>query len=128
MKYLILIFLFSGSIVAEECQGDSCNLLGKKLQDCSTSPMTGYSRSGSCDYYQGDSGRHLVCAQVTKEFLDYTKSKGNDLSTPSPRYGFQGLKPGDRWCLCSARYLEAKNAGIPLKMIKSATNAKAFSD
>lgn len=102
------------------------NLLGKKLMPCSFDPMTGYSRSGFCEFFPSDRGRHLVCAAVTKDFLTYTAAQGNDLSTPNPRYGFKGLSPGDRWCLCSSRVEQAINAGIRLRVIKEATHEKAW--
>ena len=88
--------------------------------------MTGYSRSGFCEFFPSDRGRHLVCAAVTKDFLTYTAAHGNDLSTPNPRYGFKGLSPGDQWCLCSSRVKQAINAGIRLRVIKEATHAKAW--
>lgn len=102
------------------------NINGKKLEICSTDPLTGYTRSGFCEYLPSDRGRHLVCAEVSEEFLRYTKSRGNDLSTPNLRYGFKGLRPGDRWCLCSSRFLEAQKSGINIKMIEAATNEQAW--
>ena len=85
----------------------SLNVLGEALQPCSTSPMTGFYRNGCCDTGTGDTGLHTVCAVMTAEFLALSKYLGNDLSTPRPEYGFGGLKPGDRWCLCAARFLQA---------------------
>ena len=102
------------------------NLLGNSLKPCSFDPITGFTRSGYCEFTPSDRGRHLVCASVTKSFLEYTASQGNDLSTPNPRYGFKGLRPGDRWCLCSSRVKEAIEAGIDLAVIKDATHAKAW--
>ena len=86
------------------------NVLDKRLEMCSTMPMTGFNRDGMCTYREGDGGKHLVCAHMTKEFLEFTKEKGNDLTTPLQPH-FPGLKPGDKWCICAARYSEAANAG-----------------
>ncbi|NEP44691.1 MAG: DUF2237 domain-containing protein, partial [Okeania sp. SIO2H7] len=88
------------------------NVLGGPLEVCCTSPMTGFYRDGFCRTGGGDYGSHVICAEVTAEFLEFTKSRGNDLSTPVPQYNFPGLKPGDRWCLCAARWQEAKEAGV----------------
>ena len=88
------------------------NLLGTPLKQCCTSPMTGYERDGFCHTRPRDRGLHVVCAEMTSEFLAFTKAKGNDLSSPAPQYGFPGLKPGDHWCLCAARWLEAHQAGV----------------
>jgi uncharacterized protein (DUF2237 family) len=87
------------------------NVLGEPLASCCTDPMTGFYRNGRCDTGPGDTGLHTVCARMTKEFLTFSKSRGNDLSTPVPEFGFPGLKPGDRWCLCAARWKEAMEAG-----------------
>ena len=102
------------------------NVLGEQLQTCCTSPMTGYYRNGVCDTGAGDFGAHVVCAQVTEEFLNYTKSMGNDLSTPVPMYDFPGLKPGDKWCLCASRWKEAMDDGVAPKVVLSATHAAAL--
>lgn len=83
------------------------NVFGKKLMTCSTSPLTGFFRDGCCQTGPTDTGTHTVCARMTQEFLDFTKSKGNDLSTPRPEWNFPGLKAGDYWCLCVLRWLEA---------------------
>ncbi|MAR80830.1 MAG: hypothetical protein CL427_05200 [Acidimicrobiaceae bacterium] len=83
------------------------NVLGTDLVDCSLDPLTGYYRNGCCDTGSGDMGVHTVCAIMTEEFLIYSKEAGNDLSTPMPEYGFEGLKPGDQWCLCAPRWQEA---------------------
>ncbi|NJN86183.1 MAG: DUF2237 domain-containing protein [Leptolyngbyaceae cyanobacterium SL_7_1] len=88
--------------------------------------MTGYYRDGVCNTGAGDVGAHVVCAQVTQEFLDYTRSQGNDLSTPVPAYNFPGLKPGDRWCLCASRWKEAMDAGVAPPVALSATHASAL--
>lgn len=102
------------------------NLLGNNLKPCSFDPITGFTRSGYCEFVPSDRGRHLVCASVTKNFLAYTASQGNDLSSPNSRYGFKGLRPGDRWCLCSSRVKQAIDAGVDLTVIKEATHAKAW--
>ena len=87
------------------------NVLGGPLETCCTEPMTGFYRDGHCHTGPEDSGNHSVCARVTEDFLQYTASRGNDLSTPRPEFGFKGLKPGDGWCLCAARWYEAYEAG-----------------
>ncbi|MBW4527123.1 MAG: DUF2237 domain-containing protein [Phormidium tanganyikae FI6-MK23] len=99
------------------------NVLGGELQNCCTSPMTGYYRDGFCSTGAGDVGVHVVCAQLTEEFLQFTKLHGNDLSTPMPLYDFPGLKPGDRWCLCAARWKEALDAGVAPPVVLTSTHA-----
>lgn len=101
------------------------NVVGGKLESCCTSPMTGFYRDGTCNTGGGDFGAHVVCAELTEEFLAFTKSRGNDLSTPAPMFDFPGLKPGDRWCLCAARWKEALDAGVAPPVILSATHAVA---
>ena len=91
---------------------DGKNVFGETLATCCTSPMTGYFRTGCCDTGPQDAGAHVVCVQVTQAFLDFTGSKGNDLSTPLPAVGFPGLKPGDRWCVCAGRWKQALEAGL----------------
>lgn len=88
--------------------------------------MTGFFRNGSCQSDQSDRGNHSVCAVMTNEFLNFTKAKGNDLSTPNLKYGFPGLKQGDKWCLCAARWLEAKKEGIPLQVTLKSTHIRAL--
>jgi hypothetical protein len=88
------------------------NVLGSELQLCCSDPVTGFYRDGHCHTGPEDLGNHSVCAQVTEAFLSYTASCGNDLSTPRPAFGFQGLQPGDRWCLCASRWYEAYEAGV----------------
>ena len=105
---------------------DAQNVLGGKLEVCCTSPITGFFRNGKCETGSTDFGVHVVCAQVTEEFLAYTKMQGNDLSTPAPMYGFPGLKPGDRWCLCASRWQEALENGVAPPVILSATHALAL--
>ncbi len=99
------------------------NVLGDELQSCCTSPTTGYYRDGFCSTGAGDVGVHVVCAQLTEEFLQFTKSRGNDLSTPMPLYDFPGLKPGDRWCLCASRWKEALDAGVAPPVVLASTHA-----
>jgi uncharacterized protein (DUF2237 family) len=102
------------------------NVLGGTLQTCCTSPMTGYYRDGKCNTGGGDYGAHLVCAQVTQQFLVFSKARGNDLSTPVPGFGFPGLKPGDRWCLCASRWKEALDDGMAPPVVLEATHASAL--
>lgn len=102
------------------------NVLGENLQTCCTSPMTGFYRDGTCNTGPNDMGSHVVCAEVTEEFLAYTKAQGNDLSTPMPMYQFPGLKPGDRWCLCAARWKEAYSAGVAPNVVLAATHEAAL--
>lgn len=102
------------------------NVLGGSLEICSVAPMTGFFRDGCCQTGGGDFGAHVVCAQVTPEFLDYTKAQGNDLSTPVPAFHFPGLKPGDRWCLCAARWKEALDDGMAPPVVLESTHAAAL--
>jgi uncharacterized protein len=101
---------------------DANNVLGLPLQVCGTNPMTGFFRDGCCQTGPQDRGTHVVCAQVTAEFLEFTQSQGNDLSTPMPAYGFTGLRPGDRWCLCVSRWQEAYAAGFAPPVVLAATH------
>jgi uncharacterized protein (DUF2237 family) len=102
------------------------NVLGTDLEVCCTSPITGFYRDGLCSTGAYDTGMHVVCAQVTPAFLEFTKSRGNDLSTPFPEYNFPGLKPGDRWCLCASRWQEAFEAGVAPPVVLAATHARAL--
>ncbi|MEO1494249.1 MAG: DUF2237 domain-containing protein [Pseudomonadota bacterium] len=104
----------------------SVNVLGEALTSCSTDPMTGFFRNGSCDTCAEDHGSHTVCAVMTAEFLAFSKSVGNDLSTPVPEYGFDGLKPGDQWCLCAVRFLQAYEAGKAPRVKLTATHKRAL--
>ncbi len=106
----------------------SLNVLGERLESCSSSPMTGFFRDGCCDTNGDDIGSHTVCAVMTKSFLEFSRSRGNDLSTPVPEYGFPGLKPGDRWCLCAPRWKEALDAGHPPRVVLRASHAGALKD
>ena len=102
------------------------NVLGEGLQICGKSPKTGYFRTGMCETGPQDQGSHVVCAQVTQAFLRFTRSRGNDLSSPAPESGFPGLKPGDRWCLCALRWKEALDAGVAPPVILKATHESAL--
>lgn len=102
------------------------NVLGGDLQMCCSSPLTGYYRDGYCRTGGMDFGAHVICAQVTSEFLEFTKSQGNDLSTPMPAYQFPGLKPGDCWCLCASRWKEALDAGVAPPVVLEATHIRAL--
>ncbi|BCX47215.1 hypothetical protein HAHE_11230 [Haloferula helveola] len=99
------------------------NLLGGELEPCSKDPMTGYFRDGCCHTSAEDPGMHTVCAVMTAEFLEFSRSAGNDLSTPRPEYGFPGLNPGDRWCVCLSRWAEALKAGKAPPVVLEATHA-----
>jgi len=98
------------------------NVFGEPLMPCSLDPLTGFLRNGCCETGPQDLGTHTVCAVVTAEFLEFSKSRGNDLMTPRPEYLFPGLKPGDKWCLCAMRWVEAKNAGVAPFVVLEATN------
>lgn len=98
------------------------NVLGTDLQACSLEPVTGWYRDGCCRTGADDEGLHLVCAQVTDEFLAFSKTRGNDLSTPHPEWDFPGLQPGDRWCLCVERWKEARDAGKAPPVVLEATH------
>jgi len=100
----------------------SVNVLGGRLLPCSTAPLTGFFRNGCCDTGPMDRGLHSVCATMTAEFLALSKYLGNDLSTPRPEYGFPGLKPGDQWCLCAGRFLQAHEEGAAPKVRLDATH------
>ena len=108
--------------MTERFDPDARNVLGGELQPCSLQPRTGYFRNGCCETGPEDTGLHTVCAVMTAEFLAFSKSVGNDLSTPVPDYGFPGLKPGDRWCLCAPRWKEALDAGMAPKVVLEATH------
>ncbi len=104
----------------------STNVLGDTLEPCSTDPLTGFFRNGCCDTSEADRGSHTVCAVMTAEFLEFSRQRGNDLSTPRPEFGFPGLGPGDRWCLCAARFLEAYEAGQAPRVKLTATHRRAL--
>ena len=102
------------------------NILGTNLEVCSLNPITGFTRSGCCETGPEDLGQHTICAEVTDEFLQFSQLQGNDLMTPRPEFNFTGLKPGDRWCLCASRWLEALEEGIAPPVILEATHEKAL--
>jgi uncharacterized protein len=105
---------------------DAKNVLGGNLEFCCGSPVTGFYRNGLCETGPMDMGVHVVCAEVTEEFLLFSKSRGNDLTTPVPQYNFPGLQSGDRWCLCASRWKEALDAGSAPPIVLSATHEKAL--
>lgn len=105
---------------------ESFNVFGEPLEPCSYNPVTGFFRNGCCDTSNEDLGSHTVCTQMTGEFLDFSVSAGNDLVTPRPQWGFEGLKPGDTWCLCAARWLEAYRAGVPPLVNLKSTHKRAL--
>lgn len=102
------------------------NVLGEPLMPCALDPLTGFYRDGCCNTGPEDLGLHVVCAEMTADFLEYSKSVGNDLSTPMPQYGFEGLQPGDRWCLCASRWQEAYLAGKAPKVILASSHEAAL--
>ncbi|MHC4956124.1 MAG: DUF2237 family protein [Planctomycetota bacterium] len=102
------------------------NVLGETLQPCSMDPLTGWFRTGCCETDESDMGAHVVCIRATPAFLAYSKARGNDLSTPNPAYGFPGIKPGDRWCLCAERWSEALARGVAPPVVLAATHERAL--
>jgi uncharacterized protein (DUF2237 family) len=102
------------------------NVFGEPLAPCSTDPLTGFTRTGSCETGPQDLGSHTVCVQVTADFLEFSQAQGNDLSTPAPEFDFPGLLPGDRWCLCAARWREALEAGRAPRVVLRATHERAL--
>ena len=104
----------------------SVNVLGGRLENCSTAPLTGFFRNGCCDTSAADRGLHTVCAVMTAEFLALSKYLGNDLSTPRPEFGFAGLKPGDQWCLCAARFVQAHDEGAAPRVRLAATHRRTL--
>lgn len=113
-----------GGAVAKKIE--DTNVLGGRLVPCSTDPMTGFFRDGLCSTCKEDRGSHTVCAEMTAEFLEASRRAGNDLSTPMPAAGFPGLAPGDRWCVCAARWQEALLAGVAPPVVLSSTHARAL--
>jgi uncharacterized protein (DUF2237 family) len=105
---------------------DARNVLGGELAPCSTSPLTGFYRNGCCETGPEDAGMHTVCAVMTAEFLRFSMSVGNDLSTPRPEFDFPGLRPGDRWCLCAPRWKEALDAGAAPELVLEATHVEVL--
>jgi uncharacterized protein (DUF2237 family) len=104
----------------------SVNVFGEPLETCSDRPRTGFFRDGCCNTSPEDAGSHTVCVEVTKAFLEFSRIRGNDLSTPAPEFDFPGLRPGDRWCLCAARWLEAHEQGAAPRVLLKCTHARAL--
>jgi uncharacterized protein len=102
------------------------NVLGTELVPCSYDPLTGYYRDGCCNTGEEDPGTHVICAKVTADFLAYSLTRGNDLSTPRPEHRFRGLQPGDRWCLCALRWKEALDAGVAPQVVLESTHMAAL--
>jgi len=100
---------------------DELNVFGEPLEPCSTAPETGFLRDGHCRHLERDPGRHEICAVMSQEFLEYSREQGNDLITPRPEYAFPGLHPGDRWCVCLPRWIEAREAGCAPPVVLEAT-------
>jgi uncharacterized protein (DUF2237 family) len=105
---------------------DEKNVLGVALALCSASPRTGFYRDGCCNSGTEDQGLHVVCAQMTGEFLEFARAQGNDLVTPAPEYGFPGLKPGDRWCVCAGTWRQAYEAGVAAPVVLAATHEETL--
>ena len=105
---------------------ESLNIFGEPLVSCNEQPMTGFFRDGCCNTSDEDVGSHTVCVEVTNKFLEYSRFRGNDLSTPRPEFGFDGLQEGDRWCLCAARWLEAHEAGMAPRVFLMGTHQRAL--
>ena len=110
----------------EETMDESLNVYGEPLEPCSTDPLTGFYRDGCCNTSDLDGGMHTVCAVMTESFLQYTRFKGNDLSTPRPEFNFPGIKPGDQWCLCALRWLQAEKEGMAPKVRLRSTHIKTL--
>ena len=104
----------------------SVNVFGEPLQGCSDVPKTGFFRDGCCNTSPQDVGSHTVCVEVTRDFLEFSRFRGNDLTTPHPEFQFPGLKPGDRWCLCAARWLEAHKSGMAPRVLLKGTHSRAL--
>lgn len=129
MLNYVFIFIFSIPIytMAQTIKNaPNLNVLGTELESCCTDPVTGYWRDGLCRTTNEDQGTHVVCAVMTQEFLEYTKSKGNDLTRAIPAYQFPGLKTGDKWCLCILRWLEAEKAGVAPQIVLASSDDKAL--
>ncbi len=105
---------------------EAVNVFGELIETCSDNPTTGFFRDGCCNTSDQDIGSHTVCVEVTREFLEFSRFRGNDLSTPMPQFEFPGLRPGDRWCLCAARWLEAHQAGMAPRVVLKGTHRRAL--
>ena len=112
--------------MSEQNMDPSTNVFGETLEDCSHNPLTGFFRDGCCNTSKLDGCSHTVCVELTAEFLDFSRLRGNDLSTPRPEFGFPGLNPGDRWCLCAARWLEAQKNGAAPRVWLTRTHQRAL--
>jgi len=102
------------------------NVLGQPLAPCALDPLTGFYRDGCCNTGYDDTGIHTVCIRATRKFLEFSRQRGNDLTTPMPEFGFPGLKPGDQWCLCAARWKEALDAGLAPPVVLAATHEETL--
>lgn len=120
------IYTEGEGILSDTRTQEQVNVLGGPLLACSYAPLTGFFRTGCCETSAEDIGRHVICVKASAEFLAYSKATGNDLSTPRPQYRFAGLKPGDRWCLCATRWLEAHEAGAAPPVVLAATHKAAL--
>ena len=125
MNKLVLIVIFNFLLMSDHL-AQSVNVFGQKLSLCCNSPNTGFYRDGFCNTGSSDIGTHVVCAEMTQEFLEFSRSRGNDLTTPNKAYSFPGLIPGDKWCLCVLRWKEAYEAGMAPKVYLEATHDKAL--
>ncbi len=112
--------------MTEQRTNQSVNVFGEPLEACGDDPVTGYFRDGCCNTSDEDLGSHTVCVKLTREFLEFSRFRGNDLSTPHPEFGFPGLAPGDRWCLCAARWLEAQENGMAPRVYLRRTHERAL--
>ena len=130
IRFLVFILIFALSYNQLLAQNNKMkndkNIFNEDLKICSKNPLTGFYRDGYCSTGPDDRGSHTVAAIMTEEFLNFSKSKGNDLITPRPEYNFPGLKPGDSWCLCALRWKEAEQAGFAPQVVLEATNIKAL--
>ena len=124
--FFFALFFFSRPLPTYLSMSDvnQLNVLGEPLKPCSMDPITGYFRNGCCQTESSDRGSHVVCAVMTSQFLDFSRQQGNDLITPRPEFHFPGLKPGDRWCLCALRWVEAVRAGVIAPVILDSTHEK----
>lgn len=123
---IFLVIIFAGIKERKLMEENPKNIFGTELQSCCFEPKTGFYRDGFCKTGAEDYGTHVVCAIMTEEFLAFTKTKGNDLSTPKQEWSFPGLKAGDKWCLCILRWLEAEKAGKAPKIVLESTHEKAL--
>ncbi len=127
MSWIAAVLASTLAAAAPSASGASAtSVLGTSLAVCSTAPLTGYFRDGRCVTGPEDRGTHVVCAEVSERFLEFTRARGNDLQTPAPRHRFPGLVPGDRWCLCAARWREALEAGVAPPVVLDATETSAL--